>query len=122
MDINVRKFEFGDLPKLSKILKKMEIKDGLKQLFSMPGVKTNDKKEEKERKEKLAEEMGADFGATAIVNLYMAEAEIYELLAGLTKLSVDEVKKMEIDDMIKMFTEFGKSAGSLVSFFKLAVK
>ena len=122
MDINLRKFEFGDLPKLSKILKKMEIKDGLKQLFSMPGVKTNDKKEEKERKEKLAEEMGADFGATAIVNLYMAEAEIYELLASLTGLSISEVIKMQIDDVIKMFTEFGKSAGSLVSFFKSAVK
>jgi hypothetical protein len=122
MDINVRKFELGDVPKLSRILKKMEIKDGLKQLFSMPGVKAIDSKQEKERKEKLAEEMGADFGATAIVNLYMAEAEIYELLAGLTKLSIDEIKKMQIDDTIKMFTEFGKSAGSLVSFFKSAVR
>jgi hypothetical protein len=122
MDINSRKFEFADLPKLSKILKKMEVKDDLKKLFSMPGVSVSDKKEEKEQKRKLSEEMGAEFGATVIVNLYMAETEIYELIASLTKLSVDDIKKMEIDDMVKMFTEFGKSAGSLVSFFKSAAK
>jgi hypothetical protein len=122
MDINLRKFEFGDLPKLSKILKKMEIKEDLKGLFSMPGVSKKDSEKEKERKGKLAEEMGAEFGATTIVNLYMAETEIYELIAGLTNLSVDDIKKMSIDDMVKMFTEFGKSAGSLVSFFKSAVK
>lgn len=122
MEINLRKFEFGDLPKLSKILKKMEIKDELKKLFSMPGISSKDSEKEKERKEKLSEEMGADFGATAIVNLYMAEAEISELLAGLTGLSVDEVKKMQLDDMVNLFKEFGKSAGSLVSFFKSAVK
>ena len=122
MDINLRKFEFGDLPKLSKILKKIEVKDELKKLFSMPGVSSKDSKEEKERKEKLAEEMGADFGATAIVNLYMAEAEIYDFIAGLSGLTVKEVTKMEIDDMVKLFKEFGKSAGTLVSFFKAAVK
>jgi hypothetical protein len=66
--------------------------------------------------------MGAEFGATAIVNLYMAEAEIFELIAGLTQLPVDDIKKMELDDMVKMFTEFGKSAGGLISFFKSAVK
>jgi len=122
MDIKLRKLEFGDLPKLSKILKKMEVKEDLKKLFSMPGVNARDSEKEKERKEKLAEEMGSDFGATAIVNLYMAENEIYDLIAGLAGLKADEVKKMEIDDMIKLFTEFGKSAGSLVSFFKSAVK
>jgi acetylornithine deacetylase/succinyl-diaminopimelate desuccinylase-like protein len=122
MEINLRKFEFGDLPKLSKILKKMEIKDDLKKLFSMQSVSTKDSEKEKERKEKLAEEMGAEFGATAVVNLYMAEAEIFELIAGLTGLKVEEVKKMELDDIVKLFKEFGKSAGSLVSFFKSAVK
>jgi hypothetical protein len=122
MDINLRPFEFADLPKLSKILKKMEIKEELKKLFSMPGVSIKDSEKEKERKGKLAEEMGSEFGATIIVNLHMAETEIYEFIAGLTKLSVDEVKKMVIDDMVKMFTEFGKSAGSLVSFFKSAAK
>lgn len=122
MDIKLRSFEFADLPKLSKILKKMEIKDELKKLFSMPGVSADDKKEEKERKKKLAEEMGAEFGATMIVNLYMAETEIYEFIAGLTGLPVENVKKMEIGDMVKMFTEFGKSAGSLVSFFKSAAR
>ena len=122
MEINLRKFEFADLPKLSKILKKMEIKDDLKKLFCQPGVKATDSKQEKERKEKLAEDMGAEFGATAIVNLYMAETEIFELIAGLTALKVEEVKKMELDDIVKLFREFGKSAGSIVSFFKSAVK
>jgi len=122
MEINLRKFEFADLPKLSKILKKMEIKDELKKLFCLPGVKAIDSKQEKERKEKLAEDMGAEFGATAIVNLYMAETEIFELIAGLTALKVEEVKKMELDDIVKLFKEFGKSAGSIVSFFKSAVK
>jgi len=122
MDIKLRPFEFADLPKLSKILKKMEIKEDLKKLFSMPGAKANDSKEDRKRKDDLAEEMGADFGATVIVNLYMAESEIYELLAVLTKLSIDEVKKMSIDDMANLFTELGKNAGGLVSFFKSAVK
>jgi hypothetical protein len=122
MDIKLRKLKLEDVPKLSKILKKMELKEDLKNLFSLPGVKVKDTKEEQERKEKLAEEMGADFGATAIVNLYMAETEIYEFIAGLTELKVEDVKKMELDDIVKLFTEFGKSAGSLVSFFKSAVK
>lgn len=122
MEINLRKFELGDLPKLSKILKKMEIKDDLKKLFSMSSVNVTNSKQEKERKEKLAEEMGAEFGATAIVNLYMAEAEIFELISGLTGLKVEEVKKMELDDIVKLFKEFGKNAGNLVSFFKSAVK
>jgi hypothetical protein len=122
MDINIRPFELGDVPKLSKILKKMEIKDELKKLFSMPGVGSKDTDKEKKEKEKIAEEMGADFGATVIVNLYMAETEIFELLAGLTGLFVNEVKKMQLDDMVNLFKEFGKSAGSLVSFFKSAVK
>jgi hypothetical protein len=122
MEINIRKFEFGDIPKLSKILKKMEIKEDLKRLFSMPGAKIKDTEKEKKEKEKLAEEMGAEFGATAIVNLYMAEAEIFELIASLTGFSVDQVKKMELENIINLFTEFGKSAGSLVSFFKSAVK
>jgi hypothetical protein len=122
MEINIRKFEFGDVPKLSKILKKMEVKEDLKRLFSMPGAKIKDTEKEKKEKEKLAEEMGAEFGATAIVNLYMAEAEIFELIASLTGFSVDQVKKMELENIINLFTEFGKSAGSLVSFFKSAVK
>jgi hypothetical protein len=122
MDIKLRPFEFADLPKLSKILKKMEVKEDLKKLFSMPGAKSGDSKEERKRKDDLAEEMGADFGATVIVNLYMVESEMYELIAGLTKLSVDEVKKMTIDDMQKLFTELGKNGGALVSFFKSAVR
>lgn len=122
MDIKLRAFEFGDMPKLSKILRKMDLKDDLKRLFSVPSIKSGDTEPEKAAKSRKAEETGAEFAATAISNVYQAEIEIYEFIAGLSGLTVDQVKKLGIEDLKNMFIEFGKNAGGLVSFFKSAAK
>ena len=113
-EIKLRKFELGDLPKLSKILFKMELKDTVKRFFAAP-----DKAKDKS---KLQEELGADLVASAVTNLWMAEVEMFDLIAGLTGKSMEEVTHLDIDELLELFTKFANSATSVVSFFKLAAK
>ena len=68
------------------------------------------------------EKVGADMMVQIVSKAHKAEREIYEFIAGLSGLTVDQVKKLGIEDLKNMFTEFGKNAGGLVSFFKSAAK
>jgi hypothetical protein len=125
MEIKTRGLLFGDVSKMSRILRKMEIKDEIKKLFSSPSIKEDDTPAEKELKLRKAEEAGADFTATLFVNYCLAETEMDDFVAGLTDLPADQVKKLEFDDVrniLKMFTNSLGGVKGLINFFKSAAR
>ena len=120
MDIKVREFELGDLPKLSRILRKMELKNSIQTLFAAPTKLKPGMSKEDIRK--MQEELGADVVATALCNLDMAETELFDLIAGLVGKPVSEVKKFKFDDIKDLITGFSKSMPEVISFLKQAAR
>jgi len=122
MEIKVREFEFGDIPKLSKILAKIGAKDALKQIFAKPDIQEKDVKKKAEAVKRMQEEFGAEFAALIITSIWQAEPEINAFVASLTNQSVDEVTHMKPDKIKAIIAEIGKTGASLTDFFKLAAK
>ena len=96
----MRELKTKDIFKLSKILKKMELKIG-----DVAGKKQ--------------EQVGAELILEVFENLHLAEAEVNELLADMVSMTVSEFEELEIDKTMDIIKEF-KNVKGLSSFFKQA--
>lgn len=104
-----------DLFKMSKILKKMNIKNEIKGLFTdVTGKKEEEKKE-------IGQDVGIQLAFIVMENMYLAEKEITDFLADMTGKTKDEISKQKPVETIKMFEELFSQEDFKV-FFSQAVK
>lgn len=97
----LRKLKTSDIFKLSKILKKMNMKKEL------------------DLKDKTQEEVGAEMIITIFENLHMAEDEVGEFLGSLANMTKKEFSELEMDKVMEIISEFKEMSG-IASFLKSA--
>ena len=97
----LRELKTSDIFTLSRILKKMNLKNELKVA------------------EKSQKQVGAEIILTAFENLHMAEKEVNEFLADLAGIEVEEFKNLEIEKSLEIIGEVKKLKG-ISNFFKSA--
>lgn len=110
----MRGFQTKDIFKMSKILKKMNLKEDIKK-------SVGNKVESKEGLVKKQEELGVELGMLIIENLHMAQTEVNELLADLVGVTAKQFNDLPIQDTIKILSLFQEQEG-IVDFFKSAGK
>ena len=96
----MRELKTKDIFKMSKILKKMDLKVG-----DVVGKKQ--------------EQVGAELILEVFENLHLAEAEVNEFLADMKGITVTEFEELPIDKTMEIIKEFKEMKG-LSSFFKQA--
>jgi len=111
----MRNLQTKDLFTLSKIVKKMNIKNEVKSLAKDVTGKS------KREKEQAENEMKADLFMLFVENISNAEQEIYKLLADLSGKSVTDIQSLEITELIKMLKDLFNQ-GELKSFLSTALK
>lgn len=99
---NMRPLMTADIFKMSKILKKMDLK-----------LKFENKASQ--------EEVGVMLIQKILENLYLAEEEVNSLLAGLLGITTEEFSELPIQDTIEVFNQFKDQKG-IINFLKLAGK
>jgi hypothetical protein len=95
----LRKLKTNDIYKMSKILKKMNLKFNVK--------------------DKTQEQLGAEMIQSIIENLYMAQEEVNDFLGGLVGMSGEDFGELDIEESQKIIKQF-KEIPQLANFFKLA--
>lgn len=102
MTYEMRKIKTGDIYKMSRILKKLNIKTDLKDGISMT-------------------QAGVQVFQKALENLHQAENEVNEFMADLVGITPEEFSDLPIGETAKIFKQFQKQE-DLSTFFKLAGK
>ncbi|MDK2800565.1 MAG: hypothetical protein PWQ70_2184 [Clostridiales bacterium] len=104
-----------DLFLITKIIKKMGLKDAIKEMMvSVKGKKKADI-------EKLQEEKGMELIFYIIENLHIAEQEVYQLLANYADKSVKEIENQSINDTFELIKKLFDE-GDILNFFKMAMQ
>ena len=110
----IRPLLTGDLFTLSRIMKKLGLKDEIKKAIAPYLSKKDDG-----GMAKAQQELGATIAFMVIENLYQAEAEINTFVGTLTGKTVKEVEKLPMGEYIGLLVEAFSQPGVL-DFLKLA--
>lgn len=111
----MRNLKTSDLFTLSRIIKKMNIKEDIKLLAKdITGLSNEEKK-------KAEQSMQIDLTMLFAENIGSAEAEVYKLFADLTDQTVKDIKDMDLDKFIELIQEIFKQ-GNLGNFLSTALK
>jgi hypothetical protein len=102
----LRKLKTNDIFKMSKILKKMNLKNELKVA-------------EEGKKIKTQEQIGLELILAVFENLHLAQGEVNEFLSDLVGMSVEEFEQLEIEKVFEIIEEF-KAMPGISSFLKRA--
>lgn len=118
MEFTVRELEFGDIFTATKIFKKVNIKPMIKEFGS---IDLKDKTPEDI--EKIQNEKGFELLMYIFENIDGVELEICRLMADLTGVKIEDVKKFKFADIKRFYDQLVSvnSAGEIMSFFKSAV-
>lgn len=92
----MRDLSFEDMFTISKIIKKMNIKNEIKVLIM------DAKKDKKADGENAAQSLGIDVALIFVENIGSAEREVYQLFASLIEKKVEEVKKMKATEVFEI--------------------
>lgn len=103
MTYKMRTLKTSDIFKMSKILKKLE-------------VKTNDIKLEEGM---TTEQVGVTIILKAVENLHMAEDEVNDFISGLVGITAEEFGELPIEDTLSIISQFKEQKG-IASFLQLA--
>ena len=95
----IRELKTKDIFKMSKILKKLNLK--------------------LETEGKTQTQLGTELILAVVENLYIAESDVYEFLADLAGLKVEEFSELPIEETFKIIDEV-KNIPFLASFLKRA--
>lgn len=98
----LRNLKTSDIFKISKILKKMNLKNELK-------VENG----------KTQQQIGAEFILTIFESLHLAEDEVNEFIGNLAGITKEEFSNLEIDKTLEYIEEF-KNMKGISNFFKSA--
>lgn len=96
----MRRLKTGDIYKMSKILKKMNIK------FDVDAKTTQ-------------EQMGIQMIQKIVENLYLAEKEVNGFLAELVDIKAEDFNELPLGDIVEIFSLF-KGQDDISAFLKLA--
>ena len=111
----MRKLKTSDLFSMSRILKKMNIKDEIKGLSKdVTGVTTEEKK-------KAEQSMEIDLAMLFVENIGSAEKEIYKFFADLAGKTAADIENMDLNDFINLVKELFNQDG-FASFLSTASK
>ncbi|HHY72703.1 MAG TPA: hypothetical protein GX497_05675 [Bacillus bacterium] len=102
MSYAMRSLKTADIFKMSKILKKMDLKIKLEEGASQAQV-------------------GVQLIQSILENVHQAEDEVNAFLAELVGLEVKEFSELPIEDMLEIFNLFKEQKG-IINFLKLAGK
>lgn len=105
MTHTMRPLKTSDIFKMSKILKKLD-------------VKTNDIKVDKDTTQT---QVGIAIMLKGVENLHQAETEVNEFIASLVGLTAEEFSELPIKDTLSIITQFKEQKG-ISSFLQLANK
>lgn len=111
----MRNLKTSDLFSLSRIIKKMNVKEDLRNLAQDVTGFT------KEEKEKLNKTLQIDLLMLFVENLGSAEQEIYKLLGDLQNKSTKEIEAMDLDKFMELMKEL-LAQESLAKLFTMALK
>lgn len=111
----MRKLKTSDLFSISRILKKMNIKDEIKGLAKDITGATP------EEKEKAQQSMEIDLAMLFVENIGSAEKEIYKFFADLTGKSTTDIENMDLNNFINLVKELFNQEG-FASFLSTASK
>lgn len=101
----IRKLKTADLFSLSRIIKKMDIRDEIKGLArDITGLSGEEKKE-------VGEELSINLSLLFMENVGNAEKEIYKLFASLVDKTVEEIEEMELDKFFELIQELFNQEG-----------
>lgn len=111
----MRKLKTSDLFSLSRILKKMNIKDEIKVLAKdITGATSEEKK-------KAEQSMEIDLAMLFVENIGSAEKEIYKFFADLTGKTAADIENMDLNDFMNLVQELFNQDG-FASFLSTASK
>lgn len=115
-EIKLREIRFGDFGLISRIVRKMELREELPNLFF-----SVDKEVSADEANLLETRTQADFAVMLIENYEKAEKDIQKLLANLSGKTVEEVEQFTFEDMSKAFEQLRQDE-NLPDFLKSALK
>ncbi|UZW12557.1 hypothetical protein OSC52_11895 [Clostridium pasteurianum] len=101
----MRKLKTSDLFSLSRILKKMDIKDEIKSLAKDITSLSE------EEKIKISQELQVNLSILFIENIGNAESDVYKLFASLTDKTAKEIEDMDLDKFFKLIQELFNQEG-----------
>jgi hypothetical protein len=111
----IRKLKTSDLFSLSRIIKKMNIKDEIKGLAKdVTGATPEEKK-------KAEQSMEIDLAMLFVENIGSAEKEIYKFFADITGKTAADIENMDLNDFINLVKELFNQDG-FASFLSTASK
>lgn len=114
--IKLRKLQMKDIFPMSRIIKKIGIKEIMKQAAA-----ALEKKEEGSEQSTDAKQMQAGMEMLAVVleNIHLAEKEVTDFLASLAGMESEKFAKLDIEQLGSVFDQF-KGLPGLSSFLKRA--
>ena len=110
---SVRELKTSDIFKMSKILKKMNLK------IKANAEKIKDENGEEIVIEKTQKQVGAEFILSIFENLHLAENEVNNFLADMVGIAPEEFAELPIEKTLGIIKQF-KEIGGLSSFLKQA--
>jgi len=103
----VRKLKARDIPAVSRILKKMDLKMDFKDLMSGAGDT-----------EAAQKALGAEFVLRILTSIGEAEEELFALIGNLINIPASEAADLEIEELAEVLNEIKDKAG-ISGFLKL---
>lgn len=115
--IKLRKLQVKDIFPMSRIIKKIGIREIMKQAAAaLEGKKDNASEQTTEGKQMQA---GIEMLAVVIENMHLAEKEVMDLLASLAGMESDRFAELDIEQLASVIDQF-KGMPGLTSFLKQA--
>ena len=111
----MRNLKTSDLFSLSRILKKMNIKEDIKKFAKDVTGKTP------EEKKKAEQDMEIELAMLFVENIGAAEKEIYKFFADLTGKTAADIENMDLNDFMNLVQELFNQDG-FASFLSTASK
>lgn len=107
-----------DLFVMTRVFKKLELKESIKALVS---IKLENGELNEEKIKQLQDEKGAEFIGIILDNIEKVENEVYQIVASYSDITVELVMNQEPEKTINAISEICKS-DLFKSFFRQAVK
>lgn len=116
----MRKINTSDVFKLARIVRKANMKEEVKKIFSQI---TEAKKDDSKNIDDVQREVGMEMIAYLIEACgdELVEKDIYGLLAGISEKKESDIKNQSIDATIEMLKQIAKE-NDIQNFFSVAVK
>lgn len=116
MPLVLRKLKTKDIFPMSRIIKKIGIKEIMKQAAAALDKKSTGEKINTEDKQMQA---GIEMLAVILENIYLAESEVNAFLADLVGLKPEQFAELDIEELTSVFDQLRNMTG-LSGFLKLA--